>query len=39
VLARWARAGPPTARPLDLLLSGDFGAFEDALGARLSELE
>jgi hypothetical protein len=38
-LARWVRAGPPAARPLDLLLSGDFGAFEDALGARLTELE
>ena len=38
-LARWVRAGPPAARPLDLLLSGDFGAFEDALGARLAELE
>lgn len=38
VLARWVRAGPPAARPLDLLLSGDFGAFEDALGARLAEL-
>jgi hypothetical protein len=39
VLARWVRAGPPTARPLDLLLSGDFGAFEDALGARLADVE
>lgn len=38
-LARWVRAGPPAARPLDLLLSGDFGAFEDALGARLAVLE
>ncbi|HVC85602.1 MAG TPA: hypothetical protein VNC12_10150 [Solirubrobacteraceae bacterium] len=38
VLARWVRAGPPMARPLDLLLSGDFGAFEDALAARLAEL-
>ena len=39
VLARWVRAGPATGRPLDLLLSGDFGAFEDALAARLAELE
>ena len=39
VLERWVRAGPPTARPLDLLLGGDFGGFEDALGARLAELE
>jgi hypothetical protein len=39
VLARWVRAGPPAARPLDLLLTGDFGAFEDALGARLADLE
>ena len=38
-LARWLRAGPPGARPLDLLLSGDFGAFEDALAARLAELQ
>jgi hypothetical protein len=37
-LARWLRAGPPGAQPLDLLLSGNFGAFEDALGARLAEL-
>jgi hypothetical protein len=39
VLARWVRAGPPTARPLDLLLAGDFGAFEDALGQRLADVE
>jgi hypothetical protein len=39
VLARWVRAGPRGARPLDLLLTGDFGAFEDALGRRLAELE
>lgn len=38
-LPRWLRAGPPGARPLDLLLSGDFGAFEDALAARLAELQ
>jgi hypothetical protein len=38
-LARWVRAGPPAERPLDLLLCGDFGAFEDALGARLADLE
>ena len=37
VLARWLRAGSPPARPLDLLLGGDFGAFEDALAARLAE--
>ncbi len=38
VLARWARAGSPPARPLDRLLAGDFGAFEDALAARVAEL-
>jgi hypothetical protein len=38
-LARWVRAGPPAQRPLDLLLGGDFGAFEDALGVRLADLE
>ena len=37
VLARWLRAGPPAARPLDLLLTGDFAAFEDALGRRVAE--
>ena len=36
-LARWLRAGSPPARPLDLLLRGDFHAFEDALAARLAE--
>jgi hypothetical protein len=39
VLARWVRAGPPAARPLDLLLAGDFGAFEDALGRRVADVE
>jgi hypothetical protein len=38
VLARWLRAGHPGSRPLDLLLAGDFGAFEDALGRRVQEL-
>jgi hypothetical protein len=37
-LARWVRAGQPAARPIDLLLAGDFGAFEDALGRRVAEL-
>jgi hypothetical protein len=37
-LARWLRAGRAPARPLDLLLSGDFGAFEDALARRLREV-
>ena len=36
VLARWLRAGPPNRRPLDLLLAGDFGGFEDALAGRLA---
>jgi hypothetical protein len=31
VLARWVRAPGPAGRPLDHLLAGDFGAFEDAL--------
>jgi hypothetical protein len=35
-LPRWLRAGPPGGRPLDLLIGGDFAAFEDALGRRLS---
>ena len=34
-LARWLRAGPPRLRPLDMLLAGDFGAFEDALNRRV----
>jgi hypothetical protein len=38
VLGRWVRAGPPAGRPLDLLLAGDFGAFEDALGRRIAEV-
>ena len=37
-LARWVRAGPAGSSPIDLLLAGDFGAFEDALGRRLGEL-
>ena len=36
-LARWVRAGRAPARPLDLLLAGDFGAFEDALVRRVGE--
>jgi hypothetical protein len=32
VLRRWVRAVGPQGRPIDLLLSRDFGAFEDALG-------
>jgi len=36
-LARWLRAGRPRSRPLDLLLDGDFGAFEDALARRVGE--
>ena len=35
VLARWLRAGP-AARPLDLLLAGDFSGFEDALARRVA---
>jgi hypothetical protein len=38
VLARWLRAGPPGGRPLDLLLAGDFGSFEDALARRVGEV-
>ena len=38
VLARWLRAGPPSGRPLDLLLAGDFAGFEDALAARVGPL-
>jgi hypothetical protein len=37
VFVRWLRAGAPGARPLDLLLGGDFGAFEDALARRVAE--
>jgi hypothetical protein len=37
-LARWVRAGAPSARPLDLLLGGDFPGFEDALARRLEEV-
>jgi hypothetical protein len=36
-LGRWVRAGRAGSRPIDLLLAGDFGAFEDALGRRLDE--
>lgn len=35
-LARWLHAGPPGARPLDLLLGGRFGDFEDALVQRVA---
>ena len=35
-LARWLRAGPPAARPVDLLLAGRFGDFEDALAQRIA---
>jgi hypothetical protein len=31
VLRRWVRAGGPSGRPIDALVSRDFGAFEDAL--------
>jgi hypothetical protein len=31
------RAGRAGSRPIDLLLAGDFGGFEDALGRRLEE--
>ena len=37
-VARWVRAGHSPARPLDLLLAGDFGAFEDALARRVAEV-
>ena len=37
-LARWLRAGRAPARPLDLLLAGDFGGFEDALVRRVDEV-
>jgi hypothetical protein len=36
-LARWLRAGMPLRRPIDLLLAGEFGAFEDALARRVEE--
>ena len=36
-LARWLRAGPPAARPLDLLAAGEFAAFEDALARRVAD--
>jgi hypothetical protein len=32
VLRRWVRAAGPSGRPIDLLTSRDFAAFEDALG-------
>jgi hypothetical protein len=32
-LRRWMRAAGPAGRPIDLLVAGDFGGFEDALGA------
>jgi hypothetical protein len=35
-LPRWLRSGRPGERPLDLLRSGDFGAFEDALAQRVA---
>jgi hypothetical protein len=36
VLKRWVRASGPGGRPIDALLTRDFGAFEDAL-AELAE--
>jgi len=36
-LARWIRAGRPGVRPVDLLLAGDFGAFEARLAQRVAE--
>jgi hypothetical protein len=36
--ARWLRAGRAPSRPLDLLLAGDFAAFEDALAGRVGEV-
>jgi hypothetical protein len=36
VLRRWVRAAGPSGRPLDALLSRDFGGFEDQL-AKLAE--
>lgn len=38
VLARWVRSGRPPARPIDMLLAGDFGVFEDALARRVEEV-
>jgi hypothetical protein len=32
VLRRWVRAAGPAERPIELLVSRDFPAFEDALG-------
>jgi len=37
-LARWVRSGRPPARPIDMLLAGDFGVFEDALARRVEEV-
>jgi len=31
VLSRWVRANGPAGRPIDALLTRDFGSFEDAL--------
>ena len=36
VLKRWVRAAGPGGRPIDALVTRDFGAFEDAL-AELAE--
>lgn len=36
LLRRWVRTSGPAGRPVDHLLAGDFGAFEDAL-ATLAE--
>ena len=33
VLRRWVRASGPVGRPIDALITRDYGAFEDALGA------
>jgi hypothetical protein len=33
VLRRWVRANGPGGRPVDHLLAGEFGAFEDDLGS------
>jgi hypothetical protein len=32
VLRRWVRAAGPAGRPIDALVTRDFGAFENALG-------
>jgi hypothetical protein len=37
-LARWLRAGPAGGAPIDLLVAGDFAAFEDALAQRVEEV-